>query len=211
MADDLDELLDEVESKFCKNISVTTPHSIRKEDGLSNTSPTKRKTEVKKETFSSSRVTSETYSDVDIDDLIEELFDGDDSLRVQPVKTTATSHSASSSSCHVASRKCCPIYLGGSSTSCGVGTSISQRTCNQLRCTACDFRVATFDDYEWDQSSDYLFFRNNMPDSNKLKAKLVRRRGTRAYACQCSWRSIQNLVDLKTDKELKWVCGKHAA
>ncbi|XP_033856591.2 cilia- and flagella-associated protein 418 isoform X2 [Acipenser ruthenus] len=189
MADDLDELLDEVESKFCKNISVTTPHSIRKEDGLSNTSPTKRKTEVKKETFSSSRVTSETYSDVDIDDLIEELFDGDDSLRVQPVKTTATSHSASSSSCHVASRK----------------------TCNQLRCTACDFRVATFDDYEWDQSSDYLFFRNNMPDSNKLKAKLVRRRGTRAYACQCSWRSIQNLVDLKTDKELKWVCGKHAA
>lgn len=33
------------------------------------------------------------------------------------------------------------------------------RTCDQLRCTACDFRVSLFNDYIWDQSCDYLFFR----------------------------------------------------
>ncbi|PKU35730.1 hypothetical protein llap_13966 [Limosa lapponica baueri] len=51
------------------------------------------------------------------------------------------------------------MYLGGSSSPCGIGTNISKRTCDQLRCTACDFRVSLFNDYIWDQSCDYLFFR----------------------------------------------------
>ncbi|KAK6290775.1 hypothetical protein J4Q44_G00388280 [Coregonus suidteri] len=34
-----------------------------------------------------------------------------------------------------------------------------------------------FDDHEWDPSCDYLFFRNNMPDCQKLRAKLRRRKG----------------------------------
>lgn len=33
------------------------------------------------------------------------------------------------------------------------------RSCDQLRCTSCDFRVLTFDDCEWDSSCDYLFLR----------------------------------------------------
>ncbi|XP_069777913.1 cilia- and flagella-associated protein 418 isoform X3 [Narcine bancroftii] len=51
--------------------------------------------------------------------------------------------------------------------------------------------------------------RNNMPDLNKLKGKAVRKSGARAYACQCSWSSIQNLTDLRDEQHLRWVCGKH--
>ncbi|KAI5106461.1 protein C8orf37-like, partial [Silurus meridionalis] len=83
------------------------------------------------------------------------------------------------------------------------------RVCDRLRCTSCDFRVVMFDDQEWDSSCDYLFFRNNMPDCNKLQVKLKRRRGARAYACQCSWHSAVILSELGHIPNLKWVCGKH--
>uniref|UniRef100_A0A8C0J386 Cilia- and flagella-associated protein 418 n=1 Tax=Chelonoidis abingdonii TaxID=106734 RepID=A0A8C0J386_CHEAB len=106
-------------------------------------------------------------------------------------------------------KSCCPVYLGGSSTPRGIGTNISQRTCDQLRCTACDFHVSHYNDYQWDKSCDYLFFRNNMPELSKLRAKMIKKKGSRAYACQCSWRSIDELTDLRTDRQLRWVCGKH--
>uniref|UniRef100_A0A8D0HLL5 Cilia- and flagella-associated protein 418 n=1 Tax=Sphenodon punctatus TaxID=8508 RepID=A0A8D0HLL5_SPHPU len=99
---------------------------------------------------------------------------------------------------------CCPVYLGGSSTPHGIGTNISQRTCDQLRCTACDFRVLHYDDYLWDKSCDYLFFRNNMPELSKLRVKMMKKEGTRAYACQCTWRSVDELTDLSTDRQLRW-------
>ncbi|OBS57826.1 hypothetical protein A6R68_11046, partial [Neotoma lepida] len=51
--------------------------------------------------------------------------------------------------------------------------------------------------------------RNNMPEFHKLKAKLIQKKGARAYACQCSWRTIEELTDLQADHELRWVCGKH--
>uniref|UniRef100_A0A4W3GTE4 Cilia- and flagella-associated protein 418 n=1 Tax=Callorhinchus milii TaxID=7868 RepID=A0A4W3GTE4_CALMI len=129
-------------------------------------------------------------------------------LLQKPGPRTADSGGKRSSS-QVQGRKCCPVYLGGSSAPLGIGTNISPRTCDQLRCTACDFKVVTIDDYEWDKSCDYLFFRNNMPDLNKLKGKLLKRRGGRAYACQCTWRSIQDLTDLKGDQQIRWVCGRH--
>ncbi|MEE6509231.1 hypothetical protein FKM82_025041 [Ascaphus truei] len=52
--------------------------------------------------------------------------------------------------------------------------------------------------------------RNSMPELSKLQTKILRKKGTRAYACQCSWRSIQELTDLGTDQQLRWVCGKHS-
>ncbi|XP_059502348.1 cilia- and flagella-associated protein 418 isoform X2 [Stegostoma tigrinum] len=147
----------------------------------------------------------------DLSDLIDDIFHDDPSLS-DPSKsrpravTNCTGHRAFS---QTRGKKCCPVYLGGSSAPLGLGTNTSQRTCDQLRCTTCDFRVIALDDYEWNKSCDYFFFRNNMPDLNKLKAKTLSRRGVRAYACQCSWRSIQDLTDLKEEQELRWVCGKH--
>nr|XP_032830350.1 protein C8orf37 homolog isoform X2 [Petromyzon marinus] len=85
--------------------------------------------------------------------------------------------------------------------------SSASRACDRLHCTVCDFRVVTFDNMEWHHSCDYLFFRNNMPDVEKLRARLVRRLGTRAYACQCSWRSVQEPTE--PGSNLRWVCSKH--
>ncbi|XP_075908207.1 cilia- and flagella-associated protein 418 isoform X1 [Petromyzon marinus] len=82
--------------------------------------------------------------------------------------------------------------------------SSASRACDRLHCTVCDFRVVTFDNMEWHHSCDYLFFRNNMPDVEKLRARLVRRLGTRAYACQCSWRSVQEPTE--PGSNLRWVC-----
>ncbi|XP_006538263.1 cilia- and flagella-associated protein 418 isoform X1 [Mus musculus] len=83
------------------------------------------------------------------------------------------------------------------------------RACDRLRCVACDFRIVSYNDYMWDKSCDYLFFRNNMPEFHKLKTKLIEKKGARAYACQCSWRTVEELTDLQTDHQLRWVCGKH--
>ena len=47
------------------------------------------------------------------------------------------------------------------------------------------------------------------PGVHKLKTKLVKKKGTRAYACQCSWRAVEELTDLQSDHQLRWVCGKH--
>ncbi|XP_023144150.1 cilia- and flagella-associated protein 418 isoform X2 [Amphiprion ocellaris] len=103
-----------------------------------------------------------------------------------------------------AGRKCCPVYVGGSSVTNGVGTATSKRSCDQLRCISCDFKVLMFDDCEWDPSCDYLFLRNNMPDREKLRTKLKKRRSLRAYACQCSWFSTLEPTDLRDQPQLKW-------
>ena len=46
-----------------------------------------------------------------------------------------------------------------------------------MRCTSCDFHVIWFDDHLWHSKSDYLFFRNNVPDREKLKKYLIRKKG----------------------------------
>ncbi|XP_028837291.1 cilia- and flagella-associated protein 418 isoform X2 [Denticeps clupeoides] len=188
MADDLDDLLDEVEAKFCR----TAP----KGDRMSAQSGDRRT----KDGVTSCRRPEKD----DLDDLLEDILDDDDSSMPQAIRTGPKLSVAQSSK-----RKCCPVFLGGSAIGHGIGTSNSQRACNQLRCTSCDFRIVTFDDLEWDPSCDYLFFRNNMPDCDKLRGKLKYKRGARAYACQCSWHSAFSLMDLRDQQQLKWVCGKH--
>lgn len=46
-----------------------------------------------------------------------------------------------------------------------------------MRCTSCDFKVVSFDDFEWDRSTDYLFLRNNAPEFERLKSNLNRKKG----------------------------------
>ncbi|KAK7146999.1 hypothetical protein R3I94_009745 [Phoxinus phoxinus] len=206
MADDLDDLLDEVESKFCCSTSASKQSSyVSKQTDQKCVNP--------KDTKQSRKQGSKRaeHENDDIDAMLQEILDDD----YQPISThdepisgkTSTSDSFS----QTMSKKCCPVFLGGSSILHGIGTSVSQRVCNRLRCTSCDFSVLMFDDHEWDSSCNYLFFRNNMPDYNKLKAKLRRRKGVRAYACQCSWHSALSLSDLREQQQLKWVCGKHKA
>ncbi|XP_074510536.1 cilia- and flagella-associated protein 418 [Sebastes fasciatus] len=204
---DLDELLDEVEQKFCRNVSVA---SSAREDPSEAGKRGKDNEGRRQHSATKPEQPISSVSD-DIDALLEELFEEDDTdspqLKTeQSSKGTQVEKKLSSQS---GGRKCCPVFVGGSSVTNGVGTATSKRSCDQLRCTSCDFRVLMFDDCEWDSSCDYLFLRNNMPDRQKLRAKLKKRRGLRAYACQCSWFSTSEPTDLRDQAQLRWVCGKH--
>ncbi|XP_030870031.3 cilia- and flagella-associated protein 418 isoform X2 [Gorilla gorilla gorilla] len=175
MAEDLDELLDEVESKFC------TPDLLRRgmveqPKGCGGGTHSSDRNQAKaKETLRS----TETFKkEDDLDSLINEIFE-EPNLDKKPskLKSKSSGNTSVRASIQGLGKSCSPVYLGGSSIPCGIGTNIS--------------------------------WRNNMPEFHKLKAKLIKKKGTRAYACQCSWRTIEEVTDLQTDHQLRWVCGKH--
>ncbi|XP_053322738.1 cilia- and flagella-associated protein 418 [Spea bombifrons] len=190
--DDLDQLLDEVETKYCGPGAPRASYRAGER--------------VKPEPSSAGNVlVKASNDDENIDDLIEDILNVNcDGEMKEKQNKSANQHSS-----HVRCKKCCPAYVGGSDVLLGLGTNIYKRACDQLRCTVCDFKIVLFDDYKWEASCDYLFFRNNMPELSKLQSKMIKKKGTRAYACQCSWRSVQNLMDLREDQQLHWVCGKH--
>lgn len=207
--DDLDELLDEVERKFCSKASVGAfgrGSSNSRTFGSDGTGKSKEGSF----TFDHPEPLSSSVSD-DIDAFLEDLLEdggdgGGEGLQAQhcpkgtPVERPLPPPGG---------RRCCPVYLGGSATRCGVGTAAAQRSCDQLRCTTCDFLVLKFDDCRWDVSCDYLFLRNNMPERHKLRSRLKSSSGWRAYACQCSWESTEQLIQLQDRPRLTWVCGGH--
>ncbi|XP_057591458.1 cilia- and flagella-associated protein 418 isoform X3 [Hippopotamus amphibius kiboko] len=204
MAKDLDELLDEVESKFCRPdpLRLGMVERPRGGGGASGILSSDRNRAEAKETLRS----TETFKkEDDLDSLINEIFEEPNFDKKHfKLKSKSSGNSSVRASIQGLGKSCSPVYLGGSAVPCGIGTNTSQssfslnRACDHLRCVACDFWVVSYDDY-----------RNNMPEFHKLKTKLVKKKGTRAYACQCSWRSIEELTDLQTSHQLRWVCGKH--
>uniref|UniRef100_A0A673VEX7 Cilia- and flagella-associated protein 418 n=1 Tax=Suricata suricatta TaxID=37032 RepID=A0A673VEX7_SURSU len=202
MAKDLDELLDEVESKFCSPDPLWLGMVERPRGcGGGILSNDRNRAEAKENLRSTETLTKED----DLDSLITEIFE-EPNFDKKPFKLKSKSSGNTSVRAPIQGlgKSCSPVYLGGSTASYGIGTNTSQRACDRLRCTACDFRVVSYCDYAWDKSCDYLFFRNNMPEFHKLRTKLVKKKGTRAYACQCSWRAVEELTDLQTDHQLRW-------
>ncbi|KAL7984169.1 hypothetical protein Chor_002739 [Crotalus horridus] len=205
MADDLDTLLDEVENKFCRLSRRDYSERLRASQGRKRDRLLEKEEEAEAEAAAAGErarftkiLTKGASEEEDIDEIIKDI---DESTYIRNFTFLKTPNFNSG--------RCCPVYLGGSTAPYGIGTNISQRTCDQLRCTACDFRVLHYNDYQWDKSCDYLFFRNNMPEFSKLKTKMLLKKGSRAYACQCTWRSIDELTDLTMDRQLRWVCSKH--
>ncbi|XP_046842239.1 cilia- and flagella-associated protein 418-like isoform X2 [Xenia sp. Carnegie-2017] len=184
MADDIDDLLDEVEFKFCKDSPT---------NGGKNSTKNRTRNLNKKD---------------ELDAMIEDIFT-DNGPVYKPHSSINYKEKEDSYQPIRKLRKCYTVYLGGTQLSRGLSSATVKRSCDQLRCTACDFQVFSFDDYKWHSSCDYLFFRNNIPDFEKLKVNLIQKRGSRAYACQCSWRSITHIENIENDTGLKWVCGKH--
>ncbi|KAM8870045.1 cilia- and flagella-associated protein 418 [Spinachia spinachia] len=202
---DLDKLLDEVEQKFCRNVSVSS--LARVDPGGPEAGGKEKAGRRKHRTSGPEQPASSVVGDIDA--LLEELLE-DDFPQLKRGTIPEGPQVETRPSARSGGRKCCPVFVGGSSVASGVGTATSKRSCDQLRCTSCDFRVLTFDNRVWD-SCDYLFLRNNVPDREKLGARLRRRGGSRAFACQCSWFSAGELTDLRERPRLRWVCGKHEA
>mmetsp|Transcript_47178 Transcript_47178/g.102455 ORF Transcript_47178/g.102455 Transcript_47178/m.102455 type:complete len:175 (-) Transcript_47178:440-964(-) len=65
---------------------------------------------------------------------------------------------------------------------------------SRYRCSKCDFKVLEFEDNVWDSTVDYMFFRNYVPNCEKLSTKLKPKEGKSALACQCAWASIESFV-----------------
>lgn len=191
---DIDDLLDEVESKFCS-------------DGPSSTSKVKSIKPTKKSS-KSSNINVDNLNDI-INDIIE-----DDGLEAVLKRNRSDSALSSNNSlnCSIDSKlKCVSIYIGGSTKSFGAASGAHQNPCDRLHCTSCDNKIVTFDDFKWAEADcDYLVFRNNYPDFSRLKSKLLPRKGFRSYCCQCSWLSVKDLLELRSYKpDFKWVCRKH--
>ncbi|XP_076338829.1 cilia- and flagella-associated protein 418-like isoform X4 [Tachypleus tridentatus] len=185
MADDIDQLLDEVESKYLENVE-TRKQKCSAVERKKNRAP--------------------NGLNVDLEEAIDDICELPNpegeipDKRLQTLQTTSTGPT---------SRRCLTAYLGGTAVSTGLSSSLTQRACSNLRCLSCDFNVTMFDNYCWDQSTDYLFLRNNMPDFQRVKKKLSHKPGWRSYACQCQHRSVRDLAEVRKCEDLKWVCGKH--
>ncbi|XP_054374670.1 cilia- and flagella-associated protein 418 isoform X2 [Pongo abelii] len=158
MAEDLDELLDEVESKFC------TPDLLRRgvvEQPKGCGGDTRSSDRNQAEAKENLRSTETFKKEDDLDSLINEIFE-EPNLDKKPskLKSKSSGNTSVRASIQGLGKSCSPVYLGGSSIPCGIGTNISWRACDHLRCIACDFLVVSYDDYMWDKSCDYLFFRS---------------------------------------------------
>jgi hypothetical protein len=58
-----------------------------------------------------------------------------------------------------------------------------------LHCTGCDFQVMRIENYTWNKTVNYMFFRNNYPNVMRLRKGLSPQDNSAALCCQCSWRS----------------------
>ncbi|KAL3244061.1 hypothetical protein MRX96_019629 [Rhipicephalus microplus] len=169
--DDIDDLLDDVEAKYCEHIRQQA-----------------------------SAPTAGTSSD----DSIEEAINLPRRFSIQVPESDLTESKLSGRK----TIQCFIVYLGGTDVVFGVSTSASRRACSHIHCCKCDFQVAVFEDYVWGETADYLFFRNIFPDVKRLRSRLVRKLGWRAYCCQCHWRSVVELESAQ-QRRLPWMCARH--
>jgi hypothetical protein len=92
-------------------------------------------------------------------------------------------------------------------------SAFTKVACDSLLCSQCNFKVLTFFNQMWDNNDiDYMFFRNNMPNVDKLSAKLRFSEGNVAYCCQCQWHNEKDekVLTYGNLNEPKWVCSGHS-
>jgi hypothetical protein len=140
----------------------------------------------------------------DLDDLMSDL--NPVTQRLKSVHKSSSTSELNTMDSSLSSVKCIAPHLGTSEVKEGQCTFIENRRCNHIRCTKCDFRVVSFDNQEWDESVNYLYFRNNYPET--LSKKRNSKRGSSAYCCQCSWISVDEFTRVNTGS-FKWICGGH--
>ena len=105
--------------------------------------------------------------------------------------------------------KCYPLALCPPDVQEGVSKgSMNLRSCSSLRCLGCDLGVVRYVNKKWKNDLQYLFFRSYISKLEKLQEGLLPASGFCAYACQCTWHSVDKRLDLPTGNT-KWVCGGH--
>lgn len=167
-----------------------------------------------------------------IDDLLFDMDDVTSDLNMfasrQPSTTASSVQSSVSASKPIQpssfgssmSGNCNPILLYGVQP-----VSSLIKPCSHLRCTQCDHEVLCLPMSKWNNSTvDYFFFRNNVPNVQKLQQGVVYDPNSSAYCCQCAWHSasgVENVTAAQingkdqynqqneaTIKQLRWMCSK---
>ncbi|XP_012578267.1 PREDICTED: protein C8orf37 homolog isoform X3 [Condylura cristata] len=125
MAKDLDELLDEVESKFCRPDPLRLGVVERPRGcGGGFLSPDRNRAEAKdtlrsKETFN---------KEEDLDSLINEIFEEPNfDKKPSKLKSKSSGNTSVRASIQSLGKSCSPVYLGGTSAPPGIGTNTSRR------------------------------------------------------------------------------------
>ena len=104
-------------------------------------------------------------------------------------------------------QKCITPYIGGPDLEVGLTTDIlSPKFCSNLICVSCDHKVIRFPNYRWAPSTNYLFLRNNYPDT--VQKNLIPAPGVCAYCCQCTFCEETKLHPLNTF-DSTWACRGH--
>jgi hypothetical protein len=109
--------------------------------------------------------------------------------------------------------RCTRIVLAGSSNTRGIRSSVfSKCACDNLRCLSCNFKVQFFIGKEWNETAvDYMFFRNNALNEQKLSAQLIQSSDDTAYCCQCTWTKVNGERTLiqGASGDPQWTCAGH--
>jgi hypothetical protein len=63
---------------------------------------------------------------------------------------------------------CETTCIGNAKCEVGISQNGQKMICNNLLCSKCDIKVSTFKNKKWNDSCDYMFFRNNYGDQIKL-------------------------------------------
>ncbi|KAI6659930.1 hypothetical protein LOD99_14270 [Oopsacas minuta] len=137
--------------------------------------------------------------DIEVEMLLEDINQIENSPPSR--KLTSISHQITQ---HKPINKCDQLYLAGTKRTMGKSSNFILKACDNIRCTSCDFSIISIDNRKWTQSTDYLFFRNHMPDKLKLISETKLLKGSRAYACQCTWISVQDILKVTDNISLKF-------
>lgn len=103
--------------------------------------------------------------------------------------------------------KCSAIFVGGTDLPDGITTNSSDpHFCTSLICISCDHKVSRYLDKRWKAGTDYLFLRNNYP--NTVSQNLIPAKGWCAYCCQCTFCEEEKTRKLPSFSS-NWVCRGH--
>jgi hypothetical protein len=142
-------------------------------------------------------------------------------IKTNSLKPTISAASSSSnlngdsSTKSIQKQRCCQVVLGNALAQRGFrASSFSPCVCNALLCSQCNFKVLFFPQMRWQSSADYLFFRNNMPNTDKLSTKLERSEQSGAYCCQCQCTSVsategKRVLTIGSAQDPQWICTGH--
>ena len=104
-------------------------------------------------------------------------------------------------------KKCTMTCIGGPDLESGITREISSpKFCSNLICINCDHKVIRFPNYKWAPKTDYLFLRNNYP--NSVDKNLIPQQGVCAYCCQCKFLEESRTKTLSSF-DTTWACRGH--